>query len=50
MEIPSQPNQQQLVDFVFDLLKKHGEETIKAQQEETEYERMINKAEYEEER
>lgn len=40
----SKPDHQLLVDFVFELLKKHGEETLKAQQEERQ--RMVDNAEF----
>ena len=38
------PDHNLLVEFVFELLKKHGEETLKAQQEERQ--RMVDNAEF----
>lgn len=40
----SKPDHTLLVEFVFELLKKHGEETLKAQQEERQ--RMVDNAEF----
>ena len=45
----SKPDHVMLTEFVFDLLRKHGEELrkeVRPDYEETEYERMVNEAEY----